>query len=193
MDAILRDRPTPIALENGVDERLARIILKGLDKDPAGRPASMRELGRELASWLEERGELVDATGARLTSAWQSRELEPTLVLPPTWDDSVSTHDRRERTLRPRRWLLAGAAMLIASGSVAWTDTQPRPAERRETPAAPKVSLPEPPPSPAVSAARSATHPSPARPPTSSQEDGPKPPKLAAAPPRNPRSSRLPF
>jgi eukaryotic-like serine/threonine-protein kinase len=70
LDAILRQEPAPLPLGAGVDGHLTRIVLAGLNKDPAARPASMRQLGQQLARWLLLHGVPVDACGTPLVSKW---------------------------------------------------------------------------------------------------------------------------
>ncbi len=70
LDAILKQAPAPLPLGSGVDGHVARIVLSGLNKDPAARPASMRQLGQQLARWLLLHGVAVDACGAPLVSKW---------------------------------------------------------------------------------------------------------------------------
>ena len=68
--AIIEERP-PTLLELGVaDAELSAIVDHGLDKEPTGRWASMRDLGEVLAQWLLARGVLEDATGTSLRRAW---------------------------------------------------------------------------------------------------------------------------
>jgi serine/threonine-protein kinase len=70
IDAILKREPPPLPLGAGVDGHLARIVLSGLNKDAAARPASMRQLGQQLARWLLLHGVAVDACGTPLVSKW---------------------------------------------------------------------------------------------------------------------------
>jgi serine/threonine-protein kinase len=53
-----------------IDPALWEILARGLRKDPAERPASMAELGRELAAWLAARGVGEDITGSSLRTQW---------------------------------------------------------------------------------------------------------------------------
>ncbi len=82
--SILSDEPRPLLPEAGVDEQLASIILCGLKKEPADRPASIGELGRMLASWLLANGVSEDACGAPLLSKWLLRPATPISGEPPT-------------------------------------------------------------------------------------------------------------
>jgi serine/threonine protein kinase len=77
LDAILEKQPPPLPLGAGVDGNLSRIILSGLSKDPAARPASMRQLGQRLARWLLLHGVATDACGTPLVSKWLSSDPPP--------------------------------------------------------------------------------------------------------------------
>ncbi|MDB4942857.1 MAG: serine/threonine protein kinase [Labilithrix sp.] len=107
------DAPTPQQLLNrhlyaepvvpsrafpGIDARLEALILRCLAKEPAGRPASMRDLRRELRALLEVpvRESLVPGSGgARATRS----------STPPAWDDrSTSGTFAREPEAGPE-WL----------------------------------------------------------------------------------------
>ena len=70
LDAILEQDPPPLPLGAGVDDHLAGIVLGGLQKAPAARPASMRELGQQLARWLLLHGVSTDACGTPLVANW---------------------------------------------------------------------------------------------------------------------------
>ncbi len=74
LDAILRQAPPPLPLGTGADGHLARIVLSGLNKDPAARPTSMRQLGQQLARWLLLHGVPVDVCGAPLVSKWSNSD-----------------------------------------------------------------------------------------------------------------------
>jgi serine/threonine-protein kinase len=77
LDAILERDPPPLPLGSGVDGHLARIVLSGLQKAPAARPASMRTLGQQLARWLLLHGVSVDACGAPLLTKWLNSDVPP--------------------------------------------------------------------------------------------------------------------
>jgi serine/threonine-protein kinase len=118
MSAIVGGTPAPLAC---VDEQLARLIQWGLSKDPALRPISMRELGRELSQWLLAQGVSEDACGTPVGPRWLARggpsSQRPALSLAET---------RQERTvpMRRRHWaLLTAASLLVVSGVVARTDS----------------------------------------------------------------------
>lgn len=74
LEAILYQEPPALPLGAGVDGHLARIVLAGLEKDPAARPASMRQLGQQLARWLLLHGVSVDACGTPLVAKWLSSD-----------------------------------------------------------------------------------------------------------------------
>ncbi len=142
MNAIASAMPAPLAC---VDEQLARLIQWGLSKDPALRPMSMRELGRELAQWLLAQGVSEDACGTPIAAKWLVH-----VAAPSQRPALLRAEARRERTvpMRHRHWaLLTAACMLIVSGSVARTDsfrTPPAPPVTAATTAHPEA-LPVPP------------------------------------------------
>jgi serine/threonine-protein kinase len=71
--SVLQSDPFPLARFEEVDPQLAALIHWGLAKDRDARPASMFDLGRELAAWLFARGILEDATGSSLEAKWLGR------------------------------------------------------------------------------------------------------------------------
>jgi hypothetical protein len=77
LQAVLTHEPVPLDLLE-VDPDLAALIHWGLSKDRDARPASLWQLGRELAAWLFARGVLEDATGASLDAKWLGRGNETT-------------------------------------------------------------------------------------------------------------------
>jgi serine/threonine-protein kinase len=115
MDAILRDEPPPLTSICDVDAELAQLIHRGLSKDVAARPASMHQLGCELAQWLQRRGERNDACGMPLSAKW--------LRVEPSSDEQTAPHFscfERRSLPRARRWaLLTGAALLFVGASLA--------------------------------------------------------------------------
>ena len=151
LDAILEQEPPPLPRGAGIDGHLARIILSGLNKDPAARPASMRVLGQQLARWLLLHGVSVDACGTPLVTKWLSLELpvksrpsagpsrrpppppssvanevttrELAQAVAPTRNAAaVVARDRRLDVRKHRRWMLwALAGVLLAGGSLALT------------------------------------------------------------------------
>jgi eukaryotic-like serine/threonine-protein kinase len=68
--AIIEQPPAPLPAEGAADAELARLIERGLNKDPEQRWGSMRELGEALAHWLLERGIAEDCTGKSLRRTW---------------------------------------------------------------------------------------------------------------------------
>ena len=71
--SILESQPKSI-VELGVgDPELWGIIAHGLEKDPARRAQSMREVGAGLARWAIARGAADDLTGSSLISTWIER------------------------------------------------------------------------------------------------------------------------
>lgn len=73
-DMLLRDiveKPVRPFSALGVDQpELWAILERGLQKDRDARYSNMRELGRELASWLRLRGVEEDVCGQSLRAAW---------------------------------------------------------------------------------------------------------------------------
>jgi serine/threonine protein kinase len=130
LDAILKRDPPPLPLGAGVDGHLARLVLAGLNKEPAARPASMRQLGQQLARWLLLHGVAVDACGTPLVSKWLSsdaptrprasdappaREPEPAA---PESQLGPPSSARRRRLPPPqrRRWVLWALAGVLVAG-----------------------------------------------------------------------------
>lgn len=68
--SVVQDEPPAL---DQVDPSLAEILRRGLTKDRDGRPASIFELGRDLALWLSAQGVLEDVTGASLETKWLGR------------------------------------------------------------------------------------------------------------------------
>ena len=69
MQAILNSEPAPLGPE--FDGELQRIVSKGLEKEPAARWSSMREMGAALARWLLGRAITEDVCGTSLRRTWQ--------------------------------------------------------------------------------------------------------------------------
>jgi serine/threonine-protein kinase len=78
--SVLRDEPVPLELFAQVDTTLSDLVLRGLAKDRERRPASIFELGQELAAWLHEQGVQEDITGASLEAKWLGRSGEESLL-----------------------------------------------------------------------------------------------------------------
>jgi serine/threonine-protein kinase len=72
--AISGSPPVPgegVAILRGAGETvLARILRRGLEKDPSRRFQSMRELGTALAQWLCDQGEREDLDGNGISGRW---------------------------------------------------------------------------------------------------------------------------
>jgi eukaryotic-like serine/threonine-protein kinase len=68
----------PLMMVADVDAALSEIVQRGLAKDRELRPASIFELGRELAAWLWEHGVYEDAAGCSLEAKWLARPNEST-------------------------------------------------------------------------------------------------------------------
>ena len=140
LDAILERDPAPLPVGAGVDDHLARIVLSGLNKDPAARPASMRLLGQQLARWLLLHGVSVDACGTPLTSKWPSPLRSPNSASEITSrllarakpvvrrSHAVGRSKLRFAVPKSRRWVLwALAGVLVAGGSLALTSANGSP------------------------------------------------------------------
>jgi eukaryotic-like serine/threonine-protein kinase len=123
MDAVVGNQPPwqPLA---SLDEELARLVCWGLEKDPAQRPADMRQLGRRLAEWLLIQGISEDACGAPLVSKWLTPSLPPANDVERTQPSRRSQRARQEEATRrivPARaphWapLLAAVLILVGAG-----------------------------------------------------------------------------
>src|SRR5690606_38333986 len=77
MDAILRAQPVPMPVLGAGDDELWEIVRRGLAKERVDRWASIRELGRALATWLLDQGIESDATGTSLKLQWQGEGERP--------------------------------------------------------------------------------------------------------------------
>ena len=73
--AVIEHEPVPLDLL-GVHRDLAALVHWGLSKDRDARPASVVQLGHDLAAWLFAHGVLEDATGASLEAKWLGRGTE---------------------------------------------------------------------------------------------------------------------
>lgn len=67
---IIEDAPPPLQQLAVVNEELSAIVARGLSKERSQRYGSMAELGRALARWLIEQGELHDLCGTSLERRW---------------------------------------------------------------------------------------------------------------------------
>jgi len=87
-----------------VDDALWAILERGLQKKPADRFASMRELGVELARWLIDQSELEDISGVSVSTWWERPirlPMTPATDNLPTLDETGARGRRaRERTTK---------------------------------------------------------------------------------------------
>jgi hypothetical protein len=130
LQAIVREEPPLLPLGAVVDEYLTRIIMSGLNKDPAARPASMRKLGQLLAQWLLLHGVSVDACGAPLVPKWFAEDaLGPAAEVTGAITRRITKVTPIARFLRPRRrWVLwAAAIVLVAGASLAFSKSGEHP------------------------------------------------------------------
>lgn len=67
---IIDDEPPSLQQIAVVNRELSAIVARGLSKDRSQRYRSMAELGRALAHWLREQGELHDLCGTSLEHRW---------------------------------------------------------------------------------------------------------------------------
>jgi serine/threonine protein kinase len=143
--SVLRDEPIDLARLVGLDPALSALIQRGLSKARDKRPASIFELGQELAGWLYAQGVHEDATGSALEARWLGRIGDASGSLP---EGALSPRAQQEhRTLvsvvhpsprassddfvidlplpRRRRWvpsaLVATAALM---GCLGWASVQ---------------------------------------------------------------------
>jgi serine/threonine protein kinase len=103
MQAIIRDEPPPITDLGAGDSWLWTIVSRGLEKERAARFVSMRELGKELASWADARGVSTDCTGASIATTWlrEASRAEPEraiATLPPPRSPSGAGSGERQTT-----------------------------------------------------------------------------------------------
>ena len=71
--SVVHEQPLPLEPLGAADPQLSALIHWGLAKDRDARPASMFDLGRELAAWLLAQGISEDATGSSLDAKWLAR------------------------------------------------------------------------------------------------------------------------
>ncbi len=83
--SILESTPKPMTEVGAGDPELWSIVERGLQKDPANRWQSMRDLGTSLARWLLAHGVNADVTGASLQSAWLDRPMNSESMTAPTY------------------------------------------------------------------------------------------------------------
>jgi serine/threonine-protein kinase len=70
---ILEETPRTLQELEVADAKLSAIVSRGLNKDPAQRFPSMRELGRALAQWLLEQNVGDDICGTSVESKWLAK------------------------------------------------------------------------------------------------------------------------
>lgn len=145
----IADLPPPL-LEQApdVDPRLAAIVHKTLEKDPADRFQSARELKQALEEVLGA-PELTSDDAMWRSAAVAEPGLEPTFINPPSFEVSgaPSVPTRRKSTT----WVWAAATLLLASVAAAVLFAQRREPEIVALPVEPEpvvevVEEPEPPP-----------------------------------------------
>jgi eukaryotic-like serine/threonine-protein kinase len=173
MDAILTELPAPIPEAAHVHPELARLVHWGMCKDRTRRPSSIQELARELARWLLSQGITEDACGAPLVGKWlpHATSTSPSAnaraataaalahaapLASHATSPTLAVRMTRSEAARPRRThksaLLTALAMLLVSGSLAWTDSA-RPASEPRDGTAPEARLPRLAPTPRFAAA----------------------------------------
>lgn len=75
---IAEAEPLSLVDRCAADQALSDILARGLSKNPDARPASIAQLGKELAGWLAEQGINEDACGVSVEVRWLSRPTDPT-------------------------------------------------------------------------------------------------------------------
>lgn len=191
MHEILQSEPAPAPVGSPVDQELARLILRGLSKDPAQRPSCMRELGGQLAQWLLTRGISVDACGVALSTKWLAGSVAPGApdASAPASEAEKAPSSQRSGRSRHRLWLLLAAATFsLVLGTLAWADSAPESRPRTVAPPLLVAAQSPPPPSQAEASITTitATIAAPARPIA-------KPKPKASARSRAVRPPQLPF
>jgi len=146
LQSVIQNDPLPLEGLNGVDPQLAALVHWGLAKDRDARPASMFDLGRELAAWLFAHGIQEDATGSSLEPKWLGRNSETesltsapglrspraqhehaTLVSvvhpsPRPSHDSIDEPPSRDKR---RRWVVSAVVATCAlAGGLGWVSVQ---------------------------------------------------------------------
>jgi len=76
--SVFEDEPEPTHTQAAGDAALWQILCRGLTKKKAQRWPTMKELGRELATWAVARGVIADAASASICHQWlRDRPPEP--------------------------------------------------------------------------------------------------------------------
>ncbi len=91
MRSIIEDEPPTLHSLGFADEPLSMIVARGLRKPAEERWSSMRELGEELALWLQDQGVVDDVTGASLRRTWLADTESQKIELPPYVRQLAST------------------------------------------------------------------------------------------------------
>ena len=89
MYAIINAEPKSLLELGFADAELSAIVQRALRKDTVDRWPSMRELGEELALWLESGGISEDITGASLRRSWLADTESKRIELPSYVRDSL--------------------------------------------------------------------------------------------------------
>lgn len=89
MFAIINAEPKSLSEYGVADPELSAIVQRALRKDQAERWPSMRDLGEELALWLESKGLSDDITGTSLRRSWLADTESKRIELPPYVRDSL--------------------------------------------------------------------------------------------------------
>jgi serine/threonine protein kinase len=89
MFAIINAEPKGLSEYGVADPELSAIVQRALRKDQAERWPSMRDLGEELALWLESKGVSDDITGTSLRRSWLADTESKRIELPPYVRDSL--------------------------------------------------------------------------------------------------------
>jgi serine/threonine-protein kinase len=124
--------PLPTLPSDICDDDLAAILSRGLEKDPARRFASARELGAALAAWGRARGLTSDSMGQPLDAPWlrASSSSYPSLLVqsrPPV--HSLAALARTESLAkRKSRWVssaLGLALLALGYAGLTWAHQDP--------------------------------------------------------------------
>jgi eukaryotic-like serine/threonine-protein kinase len=133
--SVVQDQPRALEQVALVEPALAAIVRRGLAKDRDARPASIFELGRELALWLFSQGASEDVTGASLEAKWLGRATDnapfasglssprahhehATLVSVVHPSPRITNEPTALRLQPPRRFLPWAVAGLVAAAAV---------------------------------------------------------------------------
>jgi len=109
MYAIINSDPTPLSELGVADEELSAIVTRGLAKALGDRWPNMRDMGEELALWLESQGVTEDIAGTTLRRGWLSETESKRIELPQHVQDALQATGER-RAVRSGR-ISRGAAV----------------------------------------------------------------------------------